>query len=347
MPSDKEKPTDQPPVSPGCLALWNFSSQWFLIPQGTGIIAVILNRSNYQFNGLKTISIIVWIYTIVLLAICLCFYLLRILLYPRHVARVLRTSLIETSCLSSISISFTSIIQMIVLVLVDDWGPSWGTIAYILWWINTAMAVVACMGIPYIFVRLQPPGVKAVTPSILLPLIAALTSAAGGGVLAQYGKLSPDLQVPVIIVSYLEIGLGLSMAMAFTNIFFLRLFEKSFPPVEQIHSDMILCGPFGQGSFALQALGQAVLKGSFAQYDQGTFLTVQAATPVGYVSQFIALLAWGYGTFWWCFAIISIMHTFVTQPGGLRRSKFMMNAWALVFPWVSLTLSLLPGVLRS
>lgn len=339
MPTDNQNLGDQqPPTSPFRLALLNFSSQWFLIPQGTGIIAVILNRSNYQFNGLKIISIVVWIYTIVLLSICLFLYLLRIILYPGHVARVLRMSTIEVACLSSISISFTSIIQMTILTLVDDWGSSWGIVAYILWWINTAMAVIACMGIPYVFVKLQSPGIKAVPPSILLPLIAALTSAAGGGVLTQYGKLSADLQVPVIIVSYLEVGVGLAMAMAFTNIFFARLFDQSFLSVEQIHAVMILCGPFGQGSFALQALGQAVLKGSFAQYNEGVFLTGEAATPIGHVSQFIALLAWGYGTFWWCFAIVSIFHSFVAQPGGLRRSKFTLAAWALVFPWVSLAL---------
>lgn len=335
MPSDNKKPERQPPASPASLALWNFSSQWFLIPQGSGIIAVILNRLNYQFNGLEILSIIVWLYAIVLLAVCLFFYLLRIILYPRHVARALRTSLVETACLSSISITFTTIIQMAALVLVSDWGPGWGIVVYILWWINTAMAVITCVGIPYVFIKLQPPGIKAVTPSILLPLISVLTSAAGGAVVCQYGNLSAELQVPVIIVSYLEVGIGLSLAMAFDSIFLARLFDKSSLPLEQIHTDMILCGPFGQGSFALQALGQAVMSGSFAQYNEGSFLTAQAATPIGFASQFIGLLAWGYGTFWWCFAIVSIVHTFITQPGGLRRSKFTMSAWSLVFPWVS------------
>ncbi|OKO96925.1 Sulfite efflux pump SSU1 [Penicillium subrubescens] len=335
---DLEAGVDRPPTSPISRALWNFSSQWFLVPQGTGIIAVILHQLDYQFRGLAIISVIVWIYTIALLMVGVLLYLLRIFIYPRHVARTLRTDIIETACLASISITSTSIIQMIALVLVRRWGPAWGIVAYILWWINTAMAVIAVMGIPYVFVKVQPPGVKEVTPCVLLPLIAALTSAAGGGVICRYGALSDRLQVPVIIVSYLEVGLGLALAMAFNHVFVTRLFDKSFPPLEQIYQDMILCGPFGQGSFALQILGQVVSRGSFAGYNRGTFLTAEAAKPIGFASQFIGLLAWGYGTFWWVFAIISILHTFISQPGGIRKSHFTLSAWALVFPMVTVKL---------
>ncbi|KAL1957770.1 hypothetical protein VTO42DRAFT_5488 [Malbranchea cinnamomea] len=333
MPSYTDKPMSRPPAAPASLALWNFSSQWFLVPQGSGIIAVILHQLDYQFRGLKILSQIVWVYTIVLLALCLFFYLLRIILYPRHVARVLRTSLAETSCLSCISITFTSIIQMVVLTLVSDWGSGWSLVAYVLWWTNTGMAVIACIVIPYVFIKLQPPGIKGVTPAVLMPLIAALTSAAGGAIICQFGGLSAELQVPTIIVSYLEVGMGLSLAVAFDNIFLARLFDKSFLPLDQIHQGMVLCGPFGQGSFALQALGLAVQRGSFAAYRRGTFLTEQAAASIGFASQFLGLLAWGYGTFWWSFAIISNFHTFIAQPGGIRKSKFTMSAWALVFPW--------------
>ncbi|BCR92567.1 putative malic acid transport protein [Aspergillus chevalieri] len=325
--------TTRPPSHPVSRALWNFSTQWFLVPQGTGIISLILHQLDYQFSGIEVISVVIWIYTIILLALCLFVYLLRIILYPRHVARVLRTSIIETACLASVPITSTSIIQMTTLVLVHSWGKAWGIVSYVLWWIDTGMAVVAVMVIPYVFAKVQPPGVKAILPGVLLPLISALTSAAGGGVICVYGQISSRLQIPVIIVSYLEVGLGLPMALGLSEIFATRLFDRSFPKLEQIYQDMILCGPFGQGSFALQVLGQAVSKGAFAEYNRGTFLTAQAAQPVAFASHLAGLLSWGYGTFWWCFAIISIVHTFISQPGGIRESQFSMSAWALVFPW--------------
>lgn len=70
------------PRSPIGLALWNFSSQWFLVPQGLGVVAVILHQLDYQFDGLSIISVVIWLYTIALLAVGVFLYLLWIFLYP-------------------------------------------------------------------------------------------------------------------------------------------------------------------------------------------------------------------------------------------------------------------------
>lgn len=334
--SDNDE-TPQPPASPLSLAVWNFSSQWFLIPQGTGIISVILHQLRYQFDGLSVISKIVWITTIVQLGLCLIIYLVRILLYPKHVRQELRTSLVETSCLSSISISFTSILQLAIL----EYSDTASLAIYVLWWIDTAMAVVALVGIPYTQLKLQPPGIQRAPPVILLPFIAALTSAAGGGVICQSGHLSAQLQVPAIIVSYLEVGAGLALATAFDALILFKHFDRSFPTADKVFQDMITCGPFGQGGFALMVLGEVVRGGSFAGYNRGQFLTAKAADPIGYMSEFLGLLTWGYGIFWWSFAIISIIHTLCAQPGGWKKTRFSLSAWSLVFPWVSVPRSLL------
>lgn len=228
----------------------------------------------------------------------------------------------------------TTIIIMIDLNVVRVWGPGWGMAAFVLWWINTAMAVLVCIAVPYIYVKYEPPGVSNITAGTNLPLIAVLTAAAGGGVICRYGALSDRQQVPVIIVSYLMVGMGLPLALGLDTLFLTRLFDRSSPSGMQVYKDMILCGPWGQGSFALQALGQAVLRGSFAGYGKGIFLTAQAAQPVGYASIFGGLLAWGHGTFWWMFAIVSIFHA-MYNSGSVRGLSFGLPAWALVFPWVS------------
>lgn len=319
-----------PPTNPLSLALWNFSAQWFLIPQGTGILAVILYHLDYQFPGLHTLASIVWVYTIVLLGLTLFIYALRIMIHPKRVVQQLRTVITETSGLASICIAFTTIIQMIAL----KYGHDAGIAAFALWWVNAGMAVVALMGIPYVQLKLQPPGMARAPPSILLPFIAALTSAAAGGVVCHYGKFSYRLQVPIVIVSYLEIGAGLALALAFDGAFFQQHYRHNFPTQQTVYQDMIMCGPFGQASFALQSLGQVVLNGSFAHYNRGIFLTAEAAKPIGYISQLAGLFSWGYGTFWWCFAIISIFHTVFGQEGGWRKIEYSLSEWALIFPWV-------------
>lgn len=321
--------------SPAILALRNFTSQWFLVPQGTGILAVVLHQLLYQFNGLTVIADILWILTIVLLLVTLFVYILRIILFPKVIVHALASQNTELSCLASIVISFTLIIVMMDLSLVHVWGPSWGKAAYVLWWINTALAVIACVGIPYLLVKYEPPGVVGLGPAVNLPLIAALTTATGGGVICRYGALDESLQIPVIIVSYLLIGMALPLALGFGTVFLARLLDNESPTGMNLYQDMILCGPWGQGSFALQILGSVVMRGSFAKYARGIFLTVDAAKPVGYASIFMGLLAWGQGTFWWAFAIISILHSGFNKRAQWKGLKFGLSAWSLVFPWVS------------
>ncbi|KAL7807171.1 voltage-dependent anion channel [Trichoderma aethiopicum] len=316
------------------VALHGFTSQWFLAPQGTGIIAVVLHQLDYQFHGLHVISYIFWLLTIVLLVSMLLVYLVRCLLFPRHVLNAVKHDLSESACLASISISYTSIIQMMVLALVQDgaWGKGWGLAAYVMWWTNVAMAVAVVVVVPFLHVRLYPSGVPHLAPGSQLPMIAALTAAAGGGTICQGAQVSVPLQIPVIVVSYMLVGLGLPLAFALDVLFWARLLDRSLPDRQHTFQDMILCGPWGQGSFALQILGNVVLSGSFASYNSGTFLTAAAAGPVGYVSMFAGLMSWGMGTFWWIFAIISILHG-ATDHWRPRMIPYGLVAWSIVFPW--------------
>lgn len=331
-------PSATPPAlettSSARVALHNFRSQWFLVPQGTGIIAVILHQLDYQFNGLRIISYIFWLLTIVMLASMVAVYLLRCATSPRQVAHQIRHDVSESACLASICITYTSIIQMIALALVQGgWGKGWGIAAYVLWWTNVAMAFAAVVGLPFIAIRIFPGGVPHLTPASQLPMIAALTVAAGGGTISKAADISPQLQVPAIVVSYLFVGMGLPLAFALDVLFLARLLDRSLPDRLHTFQDMILCGPWGQGSFALQMLGTVVLGGSFAGYGEGKFLTAQAATPVGYASIFAGLLSWGMSTFWWLFAILSVLHA-MTDRGRLRTIPYGLAGWSIVFPWV-------------
>lgn len=325
-----------PQISAPRLALRNFSSQWFLIPQGTGAIAVILHQLPYQFRGLAIISQCVWVLTILMLVSMLLIYLVRVALEPTYVAKQLRTNIMETACLASISVAFTTIIQMTALNLVQTWGSTWGTVAYVLWWINFVMATTGCVGIIYVFVGLEASGIDLVPVAIRLPPIAVLTIAAGGGVVCRYGQLATDLQVPIIILSYLCVGAGVFLALMCDAAFLIRLFNQSWPSGKTIYSIMIACGPYGQSSFAMQILGDVVKRGAFAGAGTTGFISPGDERIVSVCSTLIAILLWGYGTFWWAFACIAIVHDLAYNAKALPKWNQSLGAWSLIFPWVCL-----------
>lgn len=334
-----------PPIESGktdsstTAALRNFTAQWFLLPQGTGIIAVILHELGYQFSGLYIISYIFWILACLLLLSFLVIYIRRCIAFPREVLASLGHDINEVACLSSVCISYTSIIQMMSLSLVNSWGPGWGMAVFVLWWTNVVMALVTVVAVPFVYIRLYPNGIPHLSPASQLPMIAALTVSAGGGTISKSARISPELQIPVLIVSYLFLGIGLPLAFALDVLFWARLLDRSLPDKQRTFQDMILCGPWGQASFALQGLGGAVLAGSFASYSSGVFLTAEAAIPVGHASIFAGLLCWGTGTFWWLFAIISILHG-ATDSWKFKGIPYGLACWSLVFPWVCLHLAL-------
>lgn len=97
---------------------------------------------------------------------------------------------------------------------------------------------------------------------------------------------------------------------------------------------MILVGPLGQGSFALQILGSDVQRGSFATYNTSSFIGPSGASTVATCSQLLGLMAWGYGTFFWLFATIGILHYMISDPRELLRWDQTLSAWSMVFPLV-------------
>lgn len=108
------------------------------------IMAIMLHQLAFQFRGVQIIVDIFWFLTIILLLVGLIAYGARIVMYPKQVMTALSTNISEPACFY---ITFTSIIQVMPLTVVRDWSPKWVTFAC-LWWINTAMAVVCCIGLP-------------------------------------------------------------------------------------------------------------------------------------------------------------------------------------------------------
>ncbi len=297
----------------------------------------MLHQLDWQFRGLDVIAIIVWLFTIVITVIFSLIYIAKLCLFPGTVRRQLTSDVVELCCLASLSITFGAIVDMLALVCAKSWGPSWGTAAYVLSWINVGLVFPVVVGIPYVYFCREPPGVEKIPPSIVLPANAAITASATCGVVCYAGKLTAGEQVPMIMVGYILLGLGLNFAVLTTGIYVVRLLDGGFPQRPQVLLNFILVGPLGQAAYAAQILGMATSSPgnrSFADYNRGTFITESAGQTISVVSILSGLVLWGYGAFWLLFSLATTVHLGFFTDGGIKTTQYSLSAWSPVFPWV-------------
>ncbi|KAL8872828.1 MAG: hypothetical protein Q9174_001606 [Haloplaca sp. 1 TL-2023] len=330
--AEHKQPQEQ---SFGMKALEEWTTMTFMIPQGTGILSVCLFQLQWQFEGLQLIATIAWILSIVIYIIFLFIYMAKIYMVPGVVRRQLTKDITEVCCLSSPVITFGVIIDMVALVCAKAWGPSWGMAAYVLSWINVVISVVATVGIPYVYFRLCPPGIDHTPPVVLLPAIVSLTASSVCGIVCFYGGLQPRTQVPMIIVGYILMGLGLADAAALIFVYVSRLLAGGFPTKAQLWANFTIVGPLGQASNAIQILGKAASSPetmAFALYNKGTFITENAGRVLGVTCTLSGLMLWSYSAWWLLFSLVMTVHLGFFADGGIRHYQF--SAWSVVYPWV-------------
>lgn len=322
-------------------ALRNFGSIWFIISQGTGVLALCFWLSDYQFSGLNIIAYIAWATAIISLLITLAAYIARAVCFPRHVIHQLANDASELASIASMPTAVTAIVQMLILVLGSR--PGWSMTCYVLWWVVLAMSFAVATIIPQTYITINPPGFDNLLPSSQLPIVAILTVAATGGALCSNASISVAQQMPVIALSYLLIGLAVPLAIYLDTIFFSRLLDqvkevqRQSPRTERqavAFQTMICAGPWGQSGVALLLLGNTILTNGLSVSSSSVVSGELASRSIGYFSMFVGFLFWGQSTFWWILSLLCIAHSVVGTAADKRGISFQMAAWSLIFPWV-------------
>jgi len=189
----------------------HFSPLWWTESMSTGVISIVLHPRNFNFpfRGLGIISDIFFIYNVFIFILFTISFILKIFFSGFKLAFNYGTN--ELPVLAAFPVALATIIDMICLTCVQSWGMHWGYLAYILWWIDVSASLAAAYGVYYtIFERKT--DLAIIKPTFLLPVIAVLTAAAAGGVVGSFSGLPYHVTEPVIIVSFMLLGLGLGLA---------------------------------------------------------------------------------------------------------------------------------------
>jgi tellurite resistance protein TehA-like permease len=159
--------------------------------------------------------------------------------------------------------------------------------------------------------------IATVTTLWLLPIVSTIVCAATGGMVA--GVLSSSSHALwTLTVSYIFWGMGVSLAMFTLVLYYHRLTMHKIPPPAIISSVFLPLGPLGEGGFGIMKIGQV----SLAVFP-ATEVLVPSAGQFMYIYGFLtALLMWGFGLAWLCWALASFTRS---------KTPFNIGWWGIIF----------------
>ena len=270
-----------------------------------------------------------FVFNIALFTICFAILLLRIILYPRALAKSVTTNITECCMLGAPAIAWHTITAQVGLTASQaSWGGhAWFLVAYVFWWIGTFVTVTVAIAVIVLVSKHDMIKIEGLIPAMVIPFVATATDAVVGTLIINYSHgVNARLAVPVIIVSYMLTGIGVFAAIMVYGAYLVRLINGGLPAPALAPSLILLVGPVGQSSAALQGLGSAASR-FFGTYHKGTFLMSSAGSVCSAVGVLLGLMFTGMAVFFMAFGAYAILDA--TFKG---QSKYSLMWWSTIFP---------------
>ncbi|TVY82220.1 Sulfite efflux pump SSU1, partial [Lachnellula suecica] len=326
--------------SPFRAMVQDFSPVWFTWCMNAGIIAILLHQLPYQFRGLHVLSTIAFVIDLVLFIIFSLIFLTRFAWFKRQAYYEITDDTNELALGACWPIAWQTISSLTCLIASNaSWGGhAFTLVGYVMWWIGTGWTVAYLLFTFITMIRRHNVAKQKLPPTIVIPAVAVSTAATTGGLIAIYSdNISARLAVPIIIVSFMMVGVGVFMAIMLFTLLLHNLFVDGWPAPDNITSMWMFVGPMGQGAAAIQLLGSAAhTYGRFAGYNKGTFLTETAAAPLDVACIFFALMLTGMGTIFGLIAFYAMI-----EVAWKRQLKWHLTWNSIIFPTGTLTTSFL------
>ncbi|PVH97866.1 putative MFS transporter [Periconia macrospinosa] len=286
----------------------NFTPSWFIITMSTGVVAIQLHQIPFHARWLNIISDILFVFNAGLFLLFTLISVLRYILYPQLIVSVLHHPH-QSLFLATFPIGLATLINLIVLICTPSWGQGLAIFAWVLWWIDSVMALIACFHLTWM------------TALYFIPILSIVIAATSGALVAR-ALTNNAHQLWTLIISYVFWGIGTPMSWIIMTLYFLRMTVHKPLEREVIVSLLLPIGPLGLSGFSLISLGK-VARHAFALKD--TIPSVAHAGDAFYlVGLLVGLVMWGFALIWFIVAIIMIAMAY--------PFPFNMGWWGFVFP---------------
>jgi C4-dicarboxylate transporter/malic acid transport protein len=311
-----------------------FSWGNFTCTQSTGGVALMLSKTPYQFRGLQTIGVVVFILNLVLFILFVSAMICRFVRTPSS----FRKSVMEPPeayFTGSLWLSMATIIMGIHTFGVPHTGFWLIDVVRVLFWIYGAITLTYNVVIFVVMFSLAPftPGSMS-SPMFLMIYNAMLTGTVASVIAADQ---PPSHRMTILVAGIAFEGLGWILCLLFLPHFVGNMLVNGLGPVNLRPGLFISVGSAGYTIIALIGCAKAIPDGYgyFAKHPT-------AAETLNVMALWIGVFLWLF-TFW-LFAIAAVAHIpiLVSKLSGDKsrpRMSFALPWWAIVFPNVGFTIA--------
>ncbi|GAA5845590.1 hypothetical protein JCM5353_005702 [Sporobolomyces roseus] len=317
-----------------------FTSSWFSVVMGTGIVNSLLYNLPWESSHavFRAIGAVWLVLAMIMFAVFSFFTILRYIIYPRIFLVMIRHET-HSLFLGCIPMGFVTIVSGICLTG-HEYGLNTLDTGLVLWWIALAMSIITSFGVPCVIFSAHRVSAQSFTAAWLLPLVPPSTVAATGTSICKLLLLQQRYSYAfvVLITSYVILGVALCTAIGIMVLYLQRLLLYQLPPREVIVSALLPVGAVGQGGYALLEAGKVAMELFPLIADERPQLA-QLGGPLYGVGLVGGLFLWGLGLWFLFLAFVSVAIQFTA---GRRENSslplFNMGFWSFTFPIGSLCL---------
>lgn len=313
-----------------------YSWAWSLMPMTTLGLSTLLiaQRSVYDFHGLFTIAVVVYLVGLVQWVLL-------------SIAKIARFTLVRGSLQASLNdpaeamffaafwISCYGILSGGADLAEPQPGSRLSTAFNAFFWIYLICALCACTSLHLLLFHERHLDSRNMTPAWLLPVLPVILVGVLAGSLAD--SLHPQDRYSVIVAGFICASLGFLLSLPIDAIYLHRLFVAGFPDTDQRPGMMIAVGPPSYAPLAFLKLSSALPHG------YGYFAQRPSAIDIIQTMSFVMSMAmFGLGVFFFLMAVCAVSR----RPW---RMVFRLTWYGLIFPNIGFfsTMGLLGGLLPS
>ncbi|KAI6393957.1 hypothetical protein MCOR20_010688 [Pyricularia oryzae] len=319
-------PPDAPrPKIPLRHRIKHFTWAWYTWTMGTGALALLIIAQPFQFPGLRSIGLAVYIFNLILFSTITLTMISRFVMFPGTFGKSIRHKK-EGFFVATAFVSVSTMISGAHRYLIPENDATLNTLIQVMFWGYVTISMIATITqYSYIFTT-HHYGLQTMMPAWLLPVLPIMLA---GNISSVISATQPSMQATSIIVAgLLSQGLGMIISLLIYAHMIGRLMSSTFPDREARPALFILVGPPSFTALAFIGIANNIPADFDIRLSPVPILPGQPGVTEKAVIQIMAYVVgtalWGLSLWWFSIALTGVLRA--------PPRYFHLPWWGMIFP---------------